>query len=97
MRPDKPKVVDEVWDDDRIRQFLDKPPLGANVDADFSVLLFAYRSMRVEDFRSFIGFFNESGRNIDATDENGSSLLELIAGHTKAEPFREILRSAGAQ
>ncbi len=96
MRPDKQKVVDEVWDEARIRGFLDKAPLGENTDPDFSVLLFAYRSMRPEDFRAFIGFFTEADRNINATDENGATLLQLIAEHRKSEDFRDILRAAGA-
>ena len=97
MRPDKQKIVDEVWDEDRIRGFLDKLPLGENVDPDFSVLLFAYRSMRADDFRAFIGFFTEDGRDINATDENGATLLQLIAEHRKSADFRNILQAAGAQ
>ena len=34
MRADKQKVVDEVWDDERIRSFLDKGPMG-NENHDF--------------------------------------------------------------
>ena len=53
MRADKIKVIDEVWDDARIDSFLDKEPLG-DEPADFSKLLNAYRSMRVEDFGIFL-------------------------------------------
>ncbi len=97
VRPDKQKVVDEVWDDARIRGFLDKAPLGEGVDADFSALLYAYRSMRPEDFRVFIDYFTKAGRNLDARGEAGETLLEVMAEHRLAEPFRGILADAVAR
>ena len=97
MRPDKQKVVDEVWDEARIRGFLDKAPLGDGVDADFSVLLYAYRSMRPEDFRKFIDYFRQAGRNLDARGEAGESLAQLIATHRHAGPFQQILEEADAR
>ena len=48
MRPDKTKVVDEIWDDERIDSFLSKQPMG-DEPAEFSLLLNAYRSMRPAD------------------------------------------------
>jgi hypothetical protein len=53
--------------------------------------------MRADDFRAFIGFFTEDGRDINATDENGATLLQLIAEHRKSADFRNILQAAGAQ
>ena len=97
VRPDKQKVVDEVWDDARIRGFLDKAPLGAGVDPDFSALLYAYRSMRPEDFGVFIEYFTQAGRNLDARGEAGETLAESIADHRRAEPFRRILQDAAAR
>lgn len=96
MRPDKQKVIDEVWDIARIRGFLDKAPLGAGVDPDFSALLYAYRSMRPEDFRVFINLFTEAGRNLDARGEAGETLAELIATHRHSSPFQRILQEASA-
>lgn len=97
VRPDKQKVVDEVWDEERIRSFLRKPPLAAGLDPDFSALLYAYRSMRPNDFRTFIGFFREAGRNLEAENDQGETLLEVIAAHRLAEPFRAALLDAGAK
>ncbi len=97
MRPDKKKVVDEVWDDDRVRSFLDKQPLGAETSADYSALLFAYRSMRSEDFQRFIGFYQEAGRDLDATSITGETLLQTIASHGRSDAFRQILVAAGAR
>ena len=97
MRPDKPKVVDEVWDDERIRAFLRKAPLAAGLDPDFSALLYAYRSMKPEDFRTFIGHFRAAGRNLEAENDQGETLLQVIASHRLAEPFRQAMLNAGAE
>lgn len=96
MRPDKAKVVDEVWDEQRIRSFLDKAPLAAGMDPDFSALLYAYRSMRPDDFEVFIDWFHQAGRNLEAENDHGETLLDIIAEHRLAQPFREILQAAGA-
>ena len=96
-RPDKAKVVDEVWDEQRIRSFLDKAPLAAGMDPDFSVLLHAYRSMRPDDFRFFIDCFRQAGRNLEAENDAGETLLSVIAQHRLAWPFRNILVAAGAK
>ncbi len=91
MRPDKKKVIDEVWDDARLEDFLSKAPLGADEDPDFSAVLYAYRSMRVEDFGRFIERFKGAGRNPQAPGRDGRTVAEVIASHGKAEPFLAIL------
>jgi len=96
MRPDKAKVVDEVWDERRIRSFLDKAPLAKGLDPDFSALLHAYRSMRPNDFEAFIHWFRQAGRNLEAENDRGETLLNIIAEHRLARPFRAILQAAGA-
>jgi hypothetical protein len=93
-RPDKPKVVDEVWDDDRVKSFL-----HADADVpcvDFYVLLKAYQGMRAHDFERFTGFFVEAGRDLDARNEQGQTLVTVITQHRHARPFIESLLAAGA-
>lgn len=94
MRPDKKKVIDEVWDDARIEGFLDKPPMGGE-PADYSVLLNAYRAMRPHDFERFIAAYVAAGRDPAARSSAGHTLRETIADHRHAGPFRQILESAG--
>lgn len=94
MRPDKAKVVDEVWDESRIRGFLEKLPMGHEENADFSALLYAYRSMRASDFALFITMFVAAGRDLAATSSHGLTLLETIRDHRHGAPFREILEAA---
>jgi len=92
-RPDKQQVIDEVWDDARIRSFLDKAPLGVDEDPDYSALLYAYRSMRPEDFALFIDMFVAAGRNLNARGRQGQTLVETIAHHRHGAPFRAIVNA----
>ena len=90
MRPDKAKVVDEIWDDARITSFLEKRPMGSE-SAEYSILLNAYRSMRAEDFARFIEMYIGRGGDVNVRNRQGRTLLEDIEGHSKAAQFREIL------
>jgi|DEB0MinimDraft_10_1074344.scaffolds.fasta_scaffold85618_2 hypothetical protein len=93
--PSQPQVTDEVWDDDRVKSFLAMEPAGNN--ADFHVLLKAYRGMRVEDFKRFLTFFTADGRNLDAEDEKGRTLWSIIASHRQGAAFVEAREAvAGA-
>ena len=90
MRVDKAKVTDEVWDDDRVKSFLDKGPLG-DEPADYSKLLHAYRSMRPEDFGRFLKVYSAAGGQLDAVDKEGRTLAQVIQHHSKAQPFLALL------
>ena len=83
--PSQPQVTDEVWDDDRVKSFLDLQPAGD--DADFHVLLKAYRGMRVDDFERFLRFFSEAGRNLDATDRQGRTIWTIMDKHRQGADF----------
>ena len=96
MRKDKQKVLDEVWDDDRVKSFLGKAaPSQAAVqlpgDRDFYVLRHAYQSMRPGDFARFLGFYADQGRDVNAKDGQGRTLADVIASHAHAKPFIEVL------
>lgn len=94
MRPDKQKVVDEVWDDERVESFLHKAPMGVE-PADYSILLNAYRSMRVEDFDRFMLMYRAAGKDPAAPDRHGRSLRDNIASQRLAAPFARVLEAAG--
>jgi hypothetical protein len=94
-KKDKEKVVDEVWTEARIAQFLDVQPV-AGVDADFHALQKAYQSMRPEDFATFVALFVEAGRNLNALDPSGRTLLSYAREHRNAAEFAPILEAAGA-
>jgi len=93
--PDKPKVIGEEWSDERVRSFLAIQPWDAAENPDFNALLKAYQAMRAEDFERFIGFFQENGRDINARDPKGRTLLALIESHPKCSDYAQLLRDAG--
>ena len=84
--PSQPQVTDEVWDDDRIKIFLEMEPYGQE-NADFHVLLKAYRGMRPDDFDRFLNFFGEAGRDLDATDPAGRTLWQIVEKHRHGDAF----------
>jgi hypothetical protein len=96
-RRDKEKVIDEVWDDARIRSFLDRAPADASVHPDHFRLLGAYQGMRPGDFRRFLAVFLEAGGDLDAPDAQGRSLADVIVRHRHADAFLAALAAHGAR
>jgi hypothetical protein len=92
LKKDKKKVVGEFFDDERIRTFLEcDPPEG--VDANFHMLERAYRGMQPENFATFIKFFVEAGRDLQATNPQGQTLEQIVSQHAASEEYVEILRA----
>ena len=95
LKKDKQKVLGEVFDDDRIKTFLDIRPYG-DTDPDYHVLEKAYRGMKAENFATFVRFFLDEGRNINATNADGRTLLQVVETHRLSDEYAEILKQAGA-
>lgn len=93
-RKDKKKVIGEPMTDEQIKVFLDFPS-EEGVDADFHVLEKAYRALRAEDFERFIAFFLDQGRNLNARDPQGRTVLTVIESHPKCADYADLLRNAG--
>lgn len=90
LKKDKEKVIDPVWDEARIREFLAlEPPTGEN--AHFHQLLKAYQSMRAEDFSQFVEFFITAGGSVDAKNTAGQTLDQIISSHRYSQPYRDTL------
>lgn len=89
----QPARFGEDWSDERVKGYLNRlPPAGEN--ADFHVLMTAYKHMRVYDFERFVGFFKDAGRDLNARGPDGKTLLEIVRGHAKAGEFAQILEVA---
>ena len=97
LKVDKPKVVDEVWDEARIRSFLLRDPPNDHTSMDYHILLRAYQGMRPGDFAVFITAFLAEGHDLNATDARGQSIAAFVARHRHGAEFLEILEAAGAQ
>ena len=98
-RPDKQKVIDEVWTDARVKEFLGTitPSQTGETfpgDHDFFVLLRAYHAMRVEDFEKFLDYFTSQGGNLHATNGRSQTVRTFIGQHRKAAPFIAAIDAA---
>lgn len=92
QKKDKEKVLDDVWTEEHIKSFLDLiPPAG--LDADFHALNTAYKSMRLDDFEIFAGFFAASGRNFNARNIDGERVIDIIKQHRNGAPYALILEN----
>lgn len=95
--PDKPKVIGEEWSDERVKSFLAIEPYDKAINADYNALLKAYQAMRAEDFGRFIGFFAAAGRDLDAMNDQGKTILDLISRHRRSTAYADTLKAAGAR
>ena len=90
LKKDKEKVIDPVWSEDRVREFLDlEPPAGEN--PDFHKLLKAYQSMRESDFALFVRFFKEAGGDTAAKNSQGETVADIISQHSYGQPYLKAL------
>ncbi len=95
--PDKPKVIGEEWSDERVKSFLALEPYDSAINADFNALLKAYQAMRAEDFERFVGFFTDAGRDLNAVNDQGETILDLISQHRRSTAYADTLKAAGAR
>lgn len=95
--PDKPKVIGEEWSDERVKSFLALEPYDSAINADFNALLKAYQAMRAEDFERFVGFFVAAGRDLNAVNQRGETILDLISQHRRSTAYADTLKAAGAE
>ena len=93
--PSQPKVIGEDWSDERIKSFLDIRCYD-ETDPDFHILRESYEHMIVEDFKRLVGFFVNSGRNINGLSKDKETILDLVSQHGRSQEYAEILKNAGA-
>jgi len=96
LKKDKQKVLGEVFDDARIKTFLDYEAYG-DANPSFHLLEKAYRGMKADNFATFLGFFNAAGHDINALNENGDSFLSIAQQHRQSEDYVAALKAHGAQ
>jgi hypothetical protein len=96
LRKDKEKVLGEIFDEERIKTFLEfTAPAGIN--ADFHLLEKAYRGMRGENFSTFVRLFKDAGRDLNSIGPDGKTFLQTIKPHRNGEEYILALEAAGAK
>lgn len=89
-KKDKKAVEDEQRTDEQLRFFLSvQPPAG--VDADFHALEIAYRSMKPDEFERFVGFFKAEGRNVQARNPAGETIVDVLRQHRHGAEYLPVL------
>lgn len=95
LKKDKQKVIDEVFDENRLATFLTlRPPEG--VDADYNILERAYRGMTADYFDQFLDLFVAEGRQVNATNPSGQTILSVVSQHQQAADYVTALKAHGA-
>jgi hypothetical protein len=96
LKKDKQKVLGEVFDDERVKSFLDyQAPSG--VSSDYHLLEKAYRGMNIDNFVTFLGFFTDAGYNLNATNPDGKTLKQIAGEHRHGKDYVKALIAAGAK
>ncbi|MDG2502118.1 MAG: PA4642 family protein [Porticoccaceae bacterium] len=95
LKKDKQKVLGEVFDDERVKSFLNyEAPAG--VSTDFHLLEKAYRGMNVGNFATFLAFFTQAGHDLNATNPEGHTLAQIASQHGHGADYVSALKTAGA-
>jgi len=95
LKKDKQKVLGEVFDDARIKTFLNYEAYGHN-NPDYHLLEKAYRGMKADNFSTFLTFFKEAGHDINAHSSEGINFLNTIQSHKQADDYIQALKQHGA-
>lgn len=95
MGVSQPARFGEDWSDERVKGYLDRQPV-AGENPDFHVLMTAYKHMRPCDFERFVAFYQAAGRDLDARNAAGHTLLEIVRTHHRSTDFVKILEAAQA-
>lgn len=94
---DKIKVIGEEMDETKVARFLEMQPGHAGTDPDFHALLRAYRGLPPEAFEHFLQLFTGQGRNINARDRQGRTLLQQVRTHASHPEYVPLLEKFGAE
>ena len=94
LRKDKQKVLGEVFDDERIKTFLD---YADSDNPDYHLLERAYRGMKADNFATFLDFFIDAGHDINAKNPQGQTFLSVISAHRQAEDYITAIKAKGGE
>lgn len=95
IKKDKQKVLGEVFDDARVKSFLNVPQ-RADTHHSFDILEKAYRGMNIDNFITFLSFFTEAEHDINAINADSKTFLHVISEHKHAAEYIDAIKNAGA-
>ena len=95
MKKDKEKVIGEAFSEEKLALFLQFKPYDES-DADFHILLKAYRGLPEEGFEQFLQLFKRHGRNINAQNHQNETFLDYISNNLNQQRYVLLMKEAGA-
>jgi hypothetical protein len=95
LKKDKQKILGEVFDDERVKSFLEYLA-PEDVSRDFHLLEKAYRGMNIDNFISFIDFFKQAGYDLNATNPEGLTIVQIMSQHRQGLDYAAAMVTAGA-
>ncbi len=95
LKKEKEKILGEVFDEERIRTFLEFGPPQEG-EQSYHLLEKAYRGMIAENFATFVQLFVEAGHDINIKNNHGNTFLQTIKKHKQSEAYISALEKAGA-
>ncbi len=96
LKKDKQKVLGENFDDDRVKSFLIAEPREGE-SLDYMLLERAYRGMKADNFATFVKFFTQANKDINAQNKEGETFLSSIQDQRLAGDYIASLKNAGAK
>ena len=91
MKRDKKRVESEQWSDEQLQTYLNFNTFDGT-DRDYHCLYRAYTRMNENTFEDFVELFKAEGRNIEATNNDGRTLKQIISGHARGQEYISILQ-----
>lgn len=96
LKKDKEKVLGEVFDEARVKSFLNVPKRDG-ISHDYDILEKAYRGMKAENFKTFVTFFKDAGYDVNAKNTEEKTFLQVINEHDHAGEYTTLLKEIGAK
>ena len=96
LKKDKQKVIGETLDEAKVKAFLEYQPYENDENADFHILTKAYRGLPAHEFERFLGYYRETGRELNPANAKGERFLDVISQNQSHQEYVDILKSAGA-
>ena len=75
---------------EKIESFIEAEDVNGD-SADFRAIIRAYQHMLPEHFERFVEAFKIKGKDVNATNAEGQTAAQVIAGHAKGKEYSEIL------
>lgn len=95
LKKDKEKVIGVALEEDKVKAFLDYQPYDGS-NADFHILTKAYRGLPTNEFERFVEIYKAAGHDLNPSDADGNSFIDVISENERQLEYVEILKQAGA-